>query len=232
MKNEVDGKKKEQLKQIYALFDETMRHFDVVCKEKCAACCTCNVTLTLLEARYLIDSLRRHGKDLIVKKLASNFSKKRFIPKMTTNMFARFCMEGRALPDEENDPSWGVCPLLVEDSCSIYDVRPFGCRALLSTVSCEKLGYARVSPLVLTIQNLFMQAIEHLDSNGSSGNLSDMLAFVLSDMGIKEALDLNLKLGESQLQQNEKISVLMVPPEHKGKVKEVVVKLSALIFES
>ncbi|MCF6249529.1 MAG: hypothetical protein L3J69_19565 [Desulfobacula sp.] len=55
---------------------------------------------------------------------------------MTTNMFARLCMEGQPLPEEENDPSRGVCPFWVDDKCSIYDVRPLGCRAFLSTVSC------------------------------------------------------------------------------------------------
>ena len=144
-------------------------------------------------------------------------------------MFARFCMEGCSIPDEKNDPTWGVCPLLVDDRCSIYDVRPFGCRALLSTVSCEKQGYARVPSLVLTLQNLFIQAIEQLDSKGFFGNLSDVIPFILDDSAANEKLGSRIDLQGNKLINNEKISVLMVPPEHKGKVKKVIEKLSTLI---
>lgn len=228
MENGQDSKKKESLRQIYACYDETIKCVDTACKEKCAACCTCNVTMTRLEAHYLIDSMDSSEQKRIAEKVVSGFPVKRFIPRMSTNMFARFCMEGRTLPDEENDPLWGSCPLLVNGSCSIYDVRPFGCRALISTVSCEKQGYADVSELVLTIQNLFLQAIEHLDSNGTFGNLSDMLAVVLSDRCLTGAGAFPADSGKNQLLSNEKISVLMVPPEHRSKVAKVMQTLSVL----
>ncbi len=48
----------EQLKNIYQLFEQTMASFDVVCGEKCATCCTCNVTMTQLEAQYIALSLQ------------------------------------------------------------------------------------------------------------------------------------------------------------------------------
>ena len=33
---------------------------------------------------------------------------------------------------ETLDPSWGACPLLFNDACPIYTLRPFGCRCMVS----------------------------------------------------------------------------------------------------
>ncbi len=218
----------DQLKKIYMLYDEAIEHIDVVCQKKCSPCCTCNVTLTSLEAQFIVSSLNRHGKANLQDKMTTYFPEKRYIPKATINMFARLCAQGKEIPEEENDPSWGKCPLLVDDMCSIYDARPFGCRALMSQVQCSRKGYAQIPPIVLTINNIILQYIEQLDKKGGSANLSDMLTLFLSDPPIKTISDRQKESHDGRFLLNEKIFVLMVPPEHREKVRPLLERLSRL----
>ncbi len=219
------------LKKIYSLYDEAMEDAgeDMVCREKCSACCTCNVTLTSLEANFLIGSLNMEKKKDLQDRIKKKFPLKRYIPKMTTNRFARLCMENAGIPEEENDPASGVCPLLENDLCTVYEARPFGCRALVSDIHCSREGYARVPPLVLTINTLFLQVIEHLDQNGFSGNLSDMPEAVSPGKGLFYKADsFNNMYKEKLFVRNEKIPMLMVPPEHQRKLRVLIGKLSNL----
>ncbi len=221
MKNQAYEPKKDLLGKIYTLYDETIKTSDFVCKEKCSSCCTCNVTMTSLEANYLFHSLNSREQAGLSLKIKNNFPQKRYIPKMTTNMFAKMCMEGKELPEEENDPLWGKCSLLDDDSCSVYKARPFGCRALLSRMHCKEKGYASLPPLVLTINNLFLQYIEHIDENGLFGNLSDIMTWFVSSQSIQE--------GKKDFLYNHKMPVLMVPPEHQEKVKPLLEKFNFLL---
>ena len=220
------------LKKIYSLYHETLAGVDAepVCREKCASCCTCNVPLTSLEAGLLMDSLGAGEKEDLEDRIRQRFPEKRYIPKMTTNGFARLCMENKTIPEEENDPAFGSCPLLEDDLCSVYEVRPFGCRALLSEIHCSKGGFARVPPLVLTLNTLFLQAIEHLDQNGFSGNLSDMAALVLSGKSFADRADILHDTGEPRLFVcNEKIPAFMVPTKHQRRLKTLMEELGGLL---
>lgn len=178
---------------------------------------------------YLLHVVAPEEKKDLKTRIKQNFPQKRYIPKMTANMFARMCVEDKDIPEEENDPSWGKCPLLVDDMCSIYDVRPFGCRALMSQVHCREKGYARIPPIVLTINNLFLQYIEHLDQKGFFGNLSDMLTLFLSDNTIQSFSDPSKITNDGRFLFNEKIAVLMIPPEHREKLRPLLMKLSDLL---
>ena len=207
----------DRLKKIYLLYETVMASEKTACRPKCAHCCTCNVTLTSLEAYFMTFFLPPAQKKALYTKITHYFPEKRFIPGMTTNQFARLCMEGADLPDEENDPAWGKCPLLENDLCTVYDVRQFGCRAMMSNTDCRHTGYAQMPSWIMTVNNLFLQAIEHLDQKGCSGNLSDMLPVSLSGNDTnKESVFIN----------NEPIAVLMIPPEHRERVAPVVKELS------
>jgi Fe-S-cluster containining protein len=216
------------LNKIYSLYLQAMNGVDVdpVCREKCSSCCTCNVTLTSLEADFILSSLSIAEKQVLLNRIRQKIPEKRYIPKMTTNGFARLCMENQDTPVEENDPAFGPCPLLKDNLCTIYEVRPFGCRALMSASHCNKEGYARVPPVVLTLNTLFLQVIEHLDQKGCSGNLSDLLTATLSDHDLTdmtgETNDIN---SERLFLRNEKIPVLMIPPEHQQELKPLIGKL-------
>jgi len=212
----------EQLKNIYQLFDQTMASFDVVCEEKCATCCTCNVTMTQLEAQYITLSLQQDEKERLCKRISTFFPLERYRPKITMNGFARCCIEDKDIPEEENNPEWGKCPLLTDDLCSIYHYRPFGCRVLLSEVNCKKNGYAQVPEIAQTYQTIFMQAIEHLDQGNSYGNLSDMMTVLLK-------IDLGKNIAGNSLLINEPVSVMMIPPEHRKKIEPVINHLIHII---
>lgn len=217
------------LSKVYTLFDEACRPFETVCRKRCAACCTCNVTMTGLEARFILSALSLDEQKLLSDRIMEKWPEKRYIPELTTNMFARFVMSGREIPDEQNDPSWGPCPVLKNDICTIYDVRPFGCRALMSQTSCETTGTAMIPPQVLTINNLFMQAIEHLDRNGIFGNFSDVLLNMLQALEKDRIKHKKDNAHHEGLLINETIGVLMIPPEHRQNLAGLIRQLSGLI---
>lgn len=220
----------DRLNKIYLLYDQIMDSATLTCAPTCARCCTCNVTLTSLEARFMTVNLPATLRGTFHTAVTQSFPPKRYIPQMTTNQFARLCMEGKDLPDEENDPSWGKCPLLENDLCTVYDVRPFGCRALISQTDCRDTGCAQMPPWMLTVNNLFLQAIEHLDQKGFSGNLSDMLRTTLSgnDLTHQDIQNHDSK-NEALFVKNEPIKFLMIPPEHRERMDPIVKNLSDLL---
>jgi hypothetical protein len=210
----------DRLKNIYLLYDQIMASTAWACGPGCARCCTCNVTLTGLEARFMTTHLPLTRRRVVHTRILQKFPEKRYIPRMGVNRFARLCMEGADLPEEENDPLWGKCPLLEDDLCTVYDVRPFGCRALISQTNCRDTGCAQMPPWALTVNNVFLQAIEHLDQRGYSGNLSDMLLASLPGNDTKPA-PLFIK--------NEPIRCLMIPPEHLERMGPLVKNLSEVL---
>ena len=218
------------LEDIYALFDKAMAEFPFVCAKQCSDCCTCNVTATGLEIAYIQDRLGGKALDNIRVRLGRAGQSRRFRPLQTTNGFALACMEGRDADEEENDPSWGSCPLLEDGICTIYPVRPLGCRVMMSTTPCRKTGQANMPFLALTITTVFMQFLEHLDAGGVYGNFFDLL-----EHAEKNALDYN-QLPEkgkvSGTTQNLKIPALMIPPEHVAQTQGLVQALRRMIQEN
>jgi Fe-S-cluster containining protein len=198
----------DRLGQLYDLYDAFMAKEDFVCYKGCATCCTCNVTVTSLELDYIKAILGPGKSGSSMDRVGNNLAEKRFQPKTTINGFARLCMEGNEIPEEENDPAWGACPLLLNNTCTIYPARPFGCRSLVSQEDCSRVGMATLPPLVLTVNNIFMQYIEQMDCNGISGNLSDMI-LAASSLSVSTGI---VTIG------NQAASGLMVPPEHRERV--------------
>jgi hypothetical protein len=232
MRQSRDGKLHmiDRLNHIYHLYEQVMDSTELACGPGCAACCTCNVTLTSLEARWMTDRLPSTRRETLLETITHRFPAKRYIPKMSFNRFARLCMEVEEVPEEKNDPSWGTCPLLENDRCTVYDVRPFGCRAMVSETDCRNRGCAQMPPWVLTVNNVFLQAIEHLDQNWYSGNLSDMLQMTLSgnELAYRDTQNLDPQ-NKRVFVKNEPIKCLMIPPEHREQMEPIVRKLSHLI---
>ena len=218
------------LRGIYALFDKAMAAFPFACAKQCADCCTCNVTATGLEIAYIQDRLDAGVLDDVRVRLARAEQTQRFRPCQTTNGFARACMEGRDANEEENDPSWGRCPLLEDGVCTIYPVRPLGCRVMMSTTPCEQTGQADMPFLALTITTVFMQFVEHLDAGGVYGSFLDLLEYAG-----KNDLACNRLLGDGKIlgtTPNLKIPALMIPPEHVEKTQNIVKSLGRMIREN
>ena len=201
----------EKLKCIFKIYGEEVNKYSFVCKENCASCCTSNVIITTLECENILTH------DIDKEDLKNKHGIRRFHPKLTTNMIADYMKDGRDLPEEDIDSSWGECVFLKDNLCSIYNVRPFGCRCMVSSVNCAETGYAQTQPYILTLNNVILQFIEHLDHDGFTGNILDMVILEKED--------------NENFVNNRKMSILMVPPEHRSEIRVVVEKLSTLFQE-
>lgn len=244
------------LEKLYALYDQYIAACGIfACKKGCDTCCTCNVTMTSLERSYLLKNMDKIQREKLVEQVKKNISPKRYHPKLTTNGFAAFCASGEEIPEEENDPLWGACPLLSDNICSIYNARPFGCRSLVSEKNCAEKGYAVISELMLTVNNIFMQSIEHVDASGSTGNLSDMILIFdknattsIADQQVSvnnPGPEISFSQGDvshakgkkhafhhlrHHLLSNREARVLMIPPEYMQKLRSLLIKINALMM--
>ena len=210
------------LKKIYGLYDDASRHLDVACKKYCAACCTPNVTMTTLEGYLIAEHMISNGQADLFENIQAKRSKNRFKPQITTNRLADLCMRGDDPPEEEKKHSNKSCPVLKDNLCPIYEVRPFGCRCFISKHDCSKAGYAEVDPFVMTLNTMFMQFVEQIDFMGFSGNFADVLLLMASNESRNNYKKNILKHPCADFVSNLKIKVLMVPPEHRVKVKPVL----------
>ncbi len=212
------------LDRVYQLYNELVADSDMACRIKCADCCTVNVTITGLEGIKIVDYIKENKKEYLFAALSKNANRKRFQPEHTLNSIAKLFMEGKELPDETADPAWGTCPLLVNDECPVYKVRPFGCRCLVSKARCQENGFASMDPFTITINNVFMQYIEHLDQGGASGSLTDILIFLENEERQDSFENSCLDVSDS-LAANQPITFLLVPPEHEEKIKPILESL-------
>lgn len=220
-------KRRERLHEIYQLHDNCLQEFKTACKEKCSACCTINVTLTSLEAYEIAEYLKENDRQDLLDQLKAAHNKKRFHPKITTNRMADLCMKGEPIPDEEANPGWGDCPLLEDKLCPIYEVRPFECRSFSSKHNCEEEGMADMESVLMSINTVFKQYIEHLDQFGHTGNLIDMIL----DLNVekeKQTGIINPEEENFKRIENSVASVLLIPPEHQGRLQPIVAELLKL----
>lgn len=211
------------LDRIYQLYDDILASYDLACRKFCSDCCTRNVTLTTLEGYRIVSHLLFHDLMKFLERSESDVSLPRFQPRTTTNQIARLCAAGNDIPAEEIDSGWGVCPLLEDNLCRIYAVRPFGCRCLVSRKKCTETGCAEVDDFLLSVNTVFLQYIEHIDMKGRSGNLTDVLLWMKSEKN-RQAYERGA-LPECELIDNQPIQFLFVPPEHRDRMKPI---LSAL----
>jgi hypothetical protein len=96
---------------------------------------------------------------------------------VTMNQFARACINCREVEgDTSGNWDYTPCVFLEQKACSIYAVRPFGCRSFGSLVRCTGGGAAEMAPLHLTVNTVFTQIIEHLSSDGGHwSTMADIL---------------------------------------------------------
>jgi Fe-S-cluster containining protein len=207
---------------IYRIYDEFIQSQALACERFCADCCTCNMTLTTLEGYRILSSLEDALKKKLLDAIHAASGQQRFQPKLTFNQIARRCMGDKEVPDEPMDPDWGTCPVLENQACPIYPLRPFGCRCMVSKVRCHQTGYADIDEFVLTVNNLFLQYIEHIDIPGMTGNLMDILCFLESETRKNAYLSGSESIPPENLIPNSPIPVLMIPPRHREKIQPIL----------
>jgi len=219
------AKKLEALNRVYKIYDAFHATLDPACKEKCAHCCTSNVTMTTLEGYKIAVDLIAAGRRERLEKLIEIGEQARFQPLLTTNRMAELCAADAKVPQEETSGQWQDCALLNDSLCSIYDLRPFGCRCFVSRQNCGETGYADIDDFTASVNTVFLQVIEHLDAEGCSGNLIDVLKFMASGhrRQVYERGELNCE--RNGLIVNWELKVLMIPPEHREKIEPLLKQL-------
>jgi hypothetical protein len=206
----------EILEKIYTLYDDFIGKMGLACRAGCDLCCTRNVTVTSLETALIVRHLEITGRDELLTKIESARNLSRFQPLTTTNTLAYLCRNGKNPPEEKCDPAWHPCPLLTENRCSIYTVRPFACRCMVSKSICRKGCQAEMDEFLLAFHTVFMQFIEHADASGYTGNLIDMLPMT------------GQTLIENGFVPNRPIEMILLPPEYQARGQKIVADLSAL----
>jgi Fe-S-cluster containining protein len=214
------------LTHVYRVLENTLEGHHLSCHRGCPACCTLNVTMTTLEAYQIINSLSQTERMDVLDRLSVFSEKSRFIPRLTINALARHCAESDEIPEEQHILGKGVCPLLIDDTCAIYTARPLACRAMVSNRDCRLTGYATMDPFVLSVNNVLMQFAEHIDRDGLTGNLTDVL-YYLSIKENRHAYQRSAAIkGVNGLVANRSLTVLMVPPEHRQRMVPILKSLN------
>jgi len=149
--------KREALQRIYERFEQDAAEFkkDAICKIGCTFCCTDvgNVDATTLEGVIIQER---------VKKLPERL-KRAVTKKVTQNRL------------EKENKKIAPCPFLREDdTCLIYDVRPFSCRQLYSVSECRTQG-PTVHRQARDLAKETVREMQRLDDTGYSGHLSFIL---------------------------------------------------------
>ena len=165
------------LATLHDAFAQWAEPFAFACRKGCATCCTRSVTMTSLEGDGIITFLTEGDRlaELAGPAFAPAASRVGRTGQCTTNTFVAAHLKGESVAEAE---SWDLrpCPFLAEESCTIYPVRPFGCRLFASLDPCAASGVAEMPPGYLAGATALLQCIEHLDSNGCWGTMVEVLA--------------------------------------------------------
>ena len=170
-------RKRELLHTVYGVYSGWVERFPLACQKGCAACCTQSVTMTSLEGEEVLGFVKRKGMEKwLIEKLGKTTAGKSKAA-LTTNQYARACLEHQEVAEDALG-GWNFTPciFLREDVCSIYEVRPFGCRSFGSLTRCSDNSGAEIAPIHLTVNTVFTQIIEHVCSDGGYwGTMADIL---------------------------------------------------------
>lgn len=222
------GRKLKALDAVYAVYDEFARTQATACSPRCTACCTTRVTATTLEAHKIRGTLSPGEWDRLCERLAGTAAIDRFRPRVSTNALAAICAAGGESPAESEAMLPTPCPLLADGLCAIYARRPFHCRCFISRTPCAQTGCADVEAFVLSLNSVFLQTIEHLDANGCSGNLLDVLA-VMAVSEKRTAYAAGALHGTANgLIANHSLRQLMLPVEHQVRMEPILAQLRGI----
>jgi Fe-S-cluster containining protein len=170
--------KQDLLFYIYRVFDAYVEATtQMACQRGCSLCCTPNVTLTTLEARPVLAELKERKLPRLLDRPAPS-DRDYFRPEYTINDLALACFNGQEPPAENTGTGEGVCPLLDSERCLVYEARPFACRSFFSIEKCRPGEEAVAPPSLIAVITACQQIIEHLDTGGLFGNLTDLLLWL------------------------------------------------------
>jgi hypothetical protein len=221
-------RKLKAIEAVYALYDGFLQTEPTACGRGCTDCCTTQVTLTTLEAYRIWENRLEAGAGGLEEGLTAVAAAPRRRPQLTANGIAALCAAGREPPEEDPHAPRGACPLLAEGLCSIYALRPFHCRCFVSRTLCRAAGCADVTEFMVSVNTVFLQTIEHLDADGCSGNLLDLLAVFAAAENRVAYTSGALRCSGNGLIANAPMEVLMVPPEHRPRMEPILERLRTI----
>ncbi len=211
------------LRQVLAIYDEFAGTLQSACRPGCSRCCTDRVAVTTLEVYALLGTLTAAQAERLVRAAGDRPAGEL----LTTNALAELCAEGREPPEAEEGTA-GVCPLLADERCPIYPLRPFNCRCFVSRTPCDEMGCAEVDEATVAVSTLFLQTIEHLDAGGCTGYLPDVVRALADPARARAYREGALDCDGCGLAPNRPLHVLMTPPEHRGRIDSLVTRLSTI----
>jgi len=216
------------LKDIYAIYDDAIRNEPVACQLYCTTCCTLNVTLTSLEGGYILTYLKNNNQSDHIQSLYPASSQNRFQPKQTINHMASETINHNSFSEETIPDTNAECPFLSQSRCTIYPVRPFACRCMRSIHQCDTIGYAEMSPLLLSINTLFQQFIEHMDHTGFFGNMIDVLLYMKEYLNYSQ-YPYSIKDLPSNLIRNKPAKSFIISNDHIDDIEPIYNRLQQLL---
>jgi len=221
-------RKLKALDRIYAVYDDFVRTQTTACRMHCHACCTTHVTLTTLEAYKICEALPAGERLRLFNRIRAAVDVKRFRPTTTSNALAELCAADGDLPEEPDEAVRAECPLLAEELCSIYALRPFNCRCFISRTPCLESGFAEMDDVLVAVNTLFLQTVEHVDADGCSGNLLDVIEVLANEEKRENYAFGRLHCIANGLIANRPMQVLMVPPEHRQRIEPMLQRLRTI----
>ena len=198
------------LNTIYPVYESFVDSSSFACRKGCSSCCTQSVTLTALEGTIILEYVHQRNTDALIRLAGKLAGASPSTPSCTTNQFARACLEGKETANEPGTWSFAPCIFLSDRSCSIYPVRPFGCRSFVSTICCDKKGTAQLPTEFISLNSAVMQIIEHIDQGNIWGNMIDVLRFLLESRSVPKK---GASLTSSGMLLSQPSPGLLLPPE-------------------
>jgi hypothetical protein len=216
------------LQALYRIEEEFGKSLATVCREGCACCCTARVAMTTLEGYHIAVYIERRGEDARFAQIRRRMASNRFRPRTTTNGLVEICLAGGDPPAEALESDAGTCPLLERARCPLYPVRPLACRTMRSRTDCAATGFADMDDFSVTVSSVLMQYVEHIDADGCSGNFADIMGLFAS--GANRVFYAEGALGciENGLAKNRPIPVLMIPPEHRQRIRPLLEQIARI----
>jgi Fe-S-cluster containining protein len=149
--------KREKLKELYSQYEKDVAEFkkSAACVKGCADCCidVGNIDITTLEGIIIHDRVNTFEKSL----------KSEIKTGLAKNKMER--EKGRL----------SRCAFLKADNtCMIYNIRPFSCRRLYSVKKCDGAS-PTIHRQALNLAGQTVKKIQRLDSSGYSGHISYIL---------------------------------------------------------
>ena len=211
---------------LYSFYDEFTKGFSVACRKGCSTCCTVNVAATTLETGLVSVAIGDSVPENVLKRLDKAASAPRYIPTTTLNRNTWQIIRGEEITPDTGKHRDGNCPLLDDEGlCTVYESRPFACRAMSSATPCSEGGEADMDQFLITINLAMYQIIEHLDSQGGiTGNLSGLL---LADITGRESLSGENRENTDALPQTRNCPLpgFMIPPDDRLRFRSFLRRL-------